>query len=104
MFRVPGGKPGRVEEIASNELRASARQVPGVPATPAFQGAVQMGKTAMIDAIPGAPAATVRAPIYRTRVAKPQGWRGPIGHLAVPILAAAAGIGFNVLVLMTLVL
>jgi hypothetical protein len=58
----------------------------------------------MTNAIPGTRTATVRAPLYRTRVAKPQGWHGAIGRLVVPMLAAAAGIGFNLLVVMTLVL
>ena len=76
---------------------------PGEPATWTFQDA-QLGKTAMIDAIPGTRAVTVRTSLYRTRLAKPQGRHSPIGSLAVPLLAAAAGIGFNVLVVMTLVL
>lgn len=69
-----------------------------------FQDAVQLGKTAMIAAIPGTRATTVQAPIYRTRVATPQSRRSPIGPLAGPLLAAATGIGFNVLAVMTLVL
>ena len=56
----------------------------------------------MTNAIPGTRTATVRAPLCRTRVAKPQSRHKPIGHLAAPMLAAAAGIGFNVLVVMTL--
>ena len=72
------------------------------PATWTFQGAVQLGKIAMINAIPGTRAATVQTQMYRTRAAKPQRRHSPIGHLAVPMLAAAAGIGFNVFVVMTL--
>ena len=101
---VPGGKPGCVEEIASNKASASACQALGGPATWTFQSAIQLGKTAMIDAISGTRAVTVGAPAYRTQVAKPQRRHSPIVHLAGTMLAAAAGIGFNVFVVMTLLL